>query len=113
MDLNEYISPSLLTLLPVLYMLGGALKKSPIKDWAIPFILGGAGIVLSCAWLFAEGLPRCFIECAEKIFMGITQGVIIASVTVYAHNLVKQYKKKNENGSGTQYDNENDNDRIF
>jgi hypothetical protein len=99
MDLEKYITPSLLALLPILYALGGTLKKSKLKDWLIPFVLGAAGIILACIWLMAEDFPSCASEVFKTLFAGISQGIICAAVTVYAHNLVKQYKKKDEESS--------------
>ncbi len=96
MDLNEYVSPPLLALLPILYALGSALKKSSLKDWLIPFILGGAGIFLACVWLAAEDFPKSIPDICKTLLAGISQGILCAAVTVYAHNLVAQYKKKDE-----------------
>lgn len=94
MELVEYISPSLLVLLPILYAIGGALKKSRFANWLIPFILGIAGITLACLWLLTVDFPSSAVELVKTMLMGVTQGVLCAAVTVYAHNLVKQYKKR-------------------
>ncbi|MDD4125377.1 MAG: phage holin family protein [Eubacteriales bacterium] len=94
MDLNEYISPSLLVLLPILYACGGALKKSKLADWKIPFVLGGAGIAFACIWLLAENYPAGIHDLLKALLAGFSQGLICAAVTVYAHNLVTQYKNK-------------------
>ena len=47
MDWNEYLKPELSVLIPVLYLVGAALKKTSVGDWRIPFLLGGGGILLA------------------------------------------------------------------
>lgn len=96
MDLEKFVSPSLLALPPVLYALGGALKKSKWKDCLIPFLLGGAGIVLAFVWLVAENFPKTASELCQTLLYCFSQGIICAAVAVYAHNLVSQYQKKDE-----------------
>lgn len=96
MNLEEYISPALLVLLPVLYALGGALKKSRLPDYIIPFVIGAAGVVFACIWLLSRNYPSGIHDLLKTLLMGFVQGLICASVTVYAHNLVKQYKKRDE-----------------
>ena len=57
--LKEFIKPELLILVPVLNIVGLAIKKkSPVADKNIPWILGAAGVVLSYLCLLytsAEG----------------------------------------------------------
>ena len=89
MDILELIHGELFVLVPVLYALGMALKKSPLGDWLIPYLLCGAGIVLSFAYLVGKGgqsLPMLF-------FSSVTQGVLCASCSVYVNNLFKQLQK--------------------
>lgn len=94
MDLNEYVSPSLAILVPILYLCGSAIKASKISDYKIPFILGGIGILLANIWLFSQGIPDTGTGIFTKVLFGITQGIICAAVSVYAHNLYKQFNKK-------------------
>ena len=95
MDLYEYIKPELLSLLPVLYILGVSLKRSALADWKIPFALGGAGMALATVWLVACGLPGDAGGIIKLLACGAAQGLLCAGATVYAHNLVKQYGKRN------------------
>ena len=44
MELNEFIKPELLILIPVLYIVGIGLKKSKLSDTLIPLVLGGIAI---------------------------------------------------------------------
>ena len=91
--LNEYIKPELLVLLPVLYLLGVAIKKSAIADKFIPWILGGVAVALSALWIFATSTPANAADIALAIFTAITQGVLIAGASVYINQLVKQTGK--------------------
>ena len=52
MDFLEYIKPELLILVPVLYVIGMAIKKtSLIADKLIPLAVGAAGILLSIIYV--------------------------------------------------------------
>ena len=95
MDLYEYIKPELLSLLPLLYIIGETLKKSSVSDWKIPFILGLTGIALATVWLVACGVPESADGLVKLVACGAAQGLLCAGATVYAHNLVKQYGKRN------------------
>ena len=52
--LKEFIKPELLILVPVLYLIGVALKKSELKDKFIPFILGAVGVLLATIYVLAS-----------------------------------------------------------
>ena len=95
MDLYEYIKPELLSLLPLLYIIGETLKKSSVSDWKIPFILGLTGIALATVWLVAYGVPESAGGIVKLFACAFAQGLLCAGATVYAHNLVKQYGKRN------------------
>ena len=98
MDLNEYISPSLAALVPILYICGIAIKKSSIADYKIPFILGGIGIVLANIWLFAADILSGWQDALTKLLSGTMQGIICAACSVYTKNIVKQYGKRTDGG---------------
>ena len=52
MDMMELIRPEMLTLIPVLYLIGVALKKAEIfENKYIPLGLGLLGALLGAAWL--------------------------------------------------------------
>ena len=54
MDFTEYIKPELLILIPVLYIIGMAAKKtSLIANKLIPLIVGTIGILLSVIYVLA------------------------------------------------------------
>ena len=53
MDYTEYIKPELLILIPVLYLIGIAIKKSALADKFIPVVLGAVAVVLAGLYIFA------------------------------------------------------------
>lgn len=93
MNVQEYIKPELLVLIPVLYLIGLAVKKSKIADKFIPWILGGVSVALSALWILATSYPSNGAEAAMAIFTAVTQGVLIAGASVYVNQLVKQTGK--------------------
>ncbi len=53
MNLQLYIEPKLLVLVPVMYIIGIGLKKSRVADKYIPLLLGVISVVLAALWVFA------------------------------------------------------------
>ena len=94
MDFMEYIKPELLVLIPVLYLVGVAVKKSNIADKFIPWILGGVSVALSALYILATSFPANVADAAQAVFTAITQGVLIAGASVYVNQLVKQTGKE-------------------
>ena len=93
MEAMEYIKPELLVLIPVLYFIGAAIKKSKIADKNIPWILGGVSVALSALWILAHNFPATAADAALALFTAFTQGILIAGASVYANQLVKQTGK--------------------
>ncbi len=93
MDFLEYIKPELLILVPVLYVIGMAIKKTAlIADKLIPLAVGAAGILLSIIYVLATsdlGSPQAV---AMAIFTALTQGVLVSGASVYANQIFKQFK---------------------
>lgn len=96
-DLTEYIRTELFVLVPVLYVLGMLLKKSPLADWLIPFVLCGTGILLSFAYFAGSGEGI-----GKTLFASVTQGVLCASCSVFANNLIKQWGQRKSDNDETQ-----------
>ena len=94
MDLKEFITPKLLILIPVLYVVGIGLKKSKLSDTLIPLILGGIAIVLSAAWVIATSDISTLKDVAYALFISVTQGILSAGTSVYVNQLYVQSKKK-------------------
>lgn len=81
--MTDYIQPELLILVPVLYLIGYAIKKtSLISNKFIPLILGGIGIILCIIYQFAMK--------EFNLFTAITQGVLCAGASTYANQIYKQ-----------------------
>lgn len=94
MDLMQYVKPELVVVAIVCYIIGVGLKKSEtIKDKYIPFILGGVSIILCFIWVFANSQVSTGQEIASAVFMAITQGVLMAGLSTYVNQLVKQSKQ--------------------
>lgn len=91
--LIEFIKPELIVLIPVLYLLGIALKKSQIADKHIPSVLGMVAVVLSLLFVFATSFIGGWQEIIMALFVGITQGMLCAGASVYANQLFKQSGK--------------------
>lgn len=94
MNYQDYIKTELLILIPVLYFIGIALKKSAIPDKRIPIILGIISILLSAIWLFATTNIYDAKDIATATFTAITQGILIAGASVYVNQIYKQSKKE-------------------
>lgn len=94
MNYQEFINPELLILVPVLYLIGTALRKSALANKWIPFVLGFTSIILSALYVFATNDISGLREIALALFTSVTQGILIAGASVYANQLVTQYKKE-------------------
>ena len=95
MEYLQYIHAELLVLIPVLYLVGMALKASRLEDHWIPLVLGITSSVLWGLWVFASTSVSNMAECALAVFSAITQGILAAGASVYANQLYKQLKHKN------------------
>lgn len=89
MDIIEYIQPELLVLIPVLYLLGSAFKKSElIPDKLIPIYIGLIAVALASMYVIAT----CGFSMLGA-FTGIVQGILCAGASVYFNQAVKQLGK--------------------
>lgn len=97
MEFSNYIEAELYILVPVLYGVGGILKKSSaVKDRWIPIILGILGISLAIVYKIGIYAPVNGKEFLSIIYAGFTQGVLCAAGSVYTNNIVKQLKKDDD-----------------
>ena len=86
MDFTNYINPALLSLVPALYFLGYALKRSKISDKHIPITLACAGILLALVWVLSQPISNAF----AAAFTAIVQGVLCAGASVLTNQIMKQ-----------------------
>ena len=94
MEIQKFIKPELLILIPVLYIIGIGLKKSKIPDTCIPISLGIISIILSAFWVIATSNIETFNDVIFSLFVAITQGILSAGASVYINQIYIQSKKK-------------------
>lgn len=94
MNYQEYIKTELLILIPVLYFIGIGLKKSKLPDKWIPLTLGLVSIVLSALWVISTTDILGISEMAYAFFTAVTQGVLVAGVSVYVNQIYLQSRKE-------------------
>ncbi|MDF2591407.1 MAG: Phage holin family Hol44, in holin superfamily [Clostridia bacterium] len=93
--LLQFVKPELLILVAFLWCLGLFLKKAPWfkSEWMIPFILLLIGIIFAVIYsaiVLGEGFT------IAGLIIGIIQGVIIAALTVFFNESVKQVLVKRQ-----------------
>ena len=93
MDYQKYIKTELLVLVPVLYIIGLALKRSKLADKWIPVTLGITSVVLSALWVVSTSHIANYQEVAAALFTAVTQGILAAGSSVYANQLYVQAQK--------------------
>lgn len=97
---KELIKPELIVLIPVCYFIGlGLLNSEKVKNQYIPLCLGAVGIVLSVIWVFGTSDIKGYRDFLMALFVAITQGVIVAGVSVFIDQLIKQKKYLNNNNT--------------
>ena len=93
-QIMNYVKPELLVVAVVLYFIGMGIKKTEyIMDKFIPMILGIIGIILCSIWVFATCECNTSQEIAMAAFTAITQGVLMAGLSTYVNQLIKQNNK--------------------
>lgn len=93
-QIMNYIKPELIVVAVVLYFVGMWLKKAQaVKDKYIPLILGGIGIVLCAIWVLATSTIGTGQEIAMAVFTAVVQGILVAGVSTYINQIVKQSQK--------------------
>lgn len=90
----NYVKPELIVVAVVLYFIGMGLKQArAIKDKYIPLILGCAGIVLCAIWVLATSSLGTGQDIAMAVFTAIVQGILVAGLSSYINQIVKQANK--------------------
>lgn len=89
----SYVKPELIVVAVVLYIIGVGIKKMDvIKDKYIPCILGVLGILLCAIWVMANTSIGTVTKMLMAVFTSIVQGVLVAGLSVYGNQLIKQIK---------------------
>lgn len=94
-QITNYVKPELIVVAIALYFVGMALKQAQaVKDKYIPLILGGISIAICAIYVFATCTCGTGQEdIAMAIFTAITQGILIAGLSTYVNQIVKQANK--------------------
>lgn len=88
-NIMDFIRPELFILVIFLYCVGLFLKKWDgfKSNWSIPYILLGVSFVITLVYVCVY-LEEGFTP--QTIIAAIIQSVLIAAVTVFGHELIKQ-----------------------
>ncbi len=93
-QIMNYVKPELIVVAVVLYFIGMGLKQAQaVKDKYIPLILGGIGIVLCAIWVLATCTLSTGQDIAMAVFTAIVQGVLVAGLSTYVNQFIKQLRK--------------------
>ena len=94
MDIMNYVKPELIVVAIVLYFVGMWLKQAAfVKDKYIPLILGIVGIFVCGIWVLATVSFSTSQDIALAIFTAIVQGILVAGLSNYANQIIKQAGK--------------------
>ena len=92
--LMNYIKPELIIVAIAIYFVGIWIKNTEsIKDKWIPLILGIAGIVICAIWVLANTPIGTWQGLLMAVFTSIIQGVLVAALSTYVNQLIKQHNK--------------------
>lgn len=94
-QIMNYLKPELIVVSVALYFVGMWIKKSQVvKDKYIPLILGGLGIVICAIYVFGTCVCTDRRHVAIAVFTAITQGVLVAGLSTYVNQVIKQAGKE-------------------
>lgn len=93
-QIMNYVKPELIVVAVVLYFIGMGLKQAKaVKDKYIPLILGAVGVVLCAIWILATSPLGTGQDIAMAVFTAIVQGILVAGLSTYINQIVKQSGK--------------------
>lgn len=93
-QIMNYVKPELIVVAAVLYFVGAGLKKSEaVADKYIPIILGAVGVVLCAIWVLATCPIDTGQNVAMAVFTAIVQGILVAGLSTYVNQIIKQAQK--------------------
>lgn len=91
----NYIKPELIVVAIALYFIGMAIKQSEtIADKYIPSILGIVGIIICGIYVVATCSLGDGQSIAMALFTAIVQGILVAGLSNYVNQLIKQIGKE-------------------
>ena len=90
----NYVKPELIVVAVILYFLGMWLKQASfIKDKYIPLFLGLIGIIFCGIWVLSTSQFDNTQSIFDGIFSAITQGILVAGLSTYVNQIIKQATK--------------------
>ena len=90
----NYVKPELVVVAIVLYFVGMGLKQSQtVADKYIPIILGVIGIVICGIYVIATCSLSGVQNVAMAVFTAIVQGILVAGLSTYVNQIIKQVNK--------------------
>lgn len=93
-QIMNYIKPELVVVAVVLYFVGMGLKQAQtVKDKYIPAILGVTGVLLATIYVIATCPLGTVQEIAMAVFTAIVQGILVAGLSTYVNQIIKQVNK--------------------
>lgn len=91
----NYVKPELVVVAAVLYFIGIALKKSQtVADKYIPIVLGALGMIICGIYVVATCSLSGMQNVAMAIFTAIVQGILVAGLSTYINQIIKQANKE-------------------
>ena len=90
----NYIKPELIVVAVALYFIGMWLKQAAfIKNKYIPLIIGVIAVLLCSIWVLATCTLSTGQDVALAVFTAIVQGILVAGLSTYVNQFIKQMKK--------------------
>ena len=90
-QLMDYVKPELIVVSVALYFIGMWLKQAAfIKNKYIPLVLG---IFICGIWVIGTEATTTRQGIAMAVFTAIVQGVLVAGLSTYVNQIVKQIGK--------------------
>lgn len=94
-QIMNYVKPELVVVAIVLYFIGMALKQSQtVQNKYIPIILGVIGIIICGIYVVATCSLSGVQNVAMAIFTAIVQGILVAGLSTYVNQIIKQVGKE-------------------
>lgn len=94
-QIMNYVKPELVVVAIVLYFVGMALKKSQtVADKYIPIALGALGMIICGIYVVATCNLSGMQNVAMAIFTAIVQGILVAGLSTYINQIIKQANKE-------------------
>ena len=94
-QIMNYVKPELVVVAVVLYFVGMALKKSQtVADKYIPLTLGACGMIICGIYVVATCSLSGMQNVAMAIFTAVVQGILVAGLSTYINQIIKQANKE-------------------